>query len=180
MKKTLLICLSAVAAILAALAFFWGMMYDSGEEVLLLDYLPQGEWLEFYGHCVSPSYPGFDRVLYEYRQEVDIPDELLGTAPEPVRAALEGITVRTGRAAAPRGGCFQYRFLLPPETDCELTIYKNGCIELWINSMVIENHEVLRGSSSTLYFHDDGEAYDALDARFLNVKEQRALMGLPN
>lgn len=181
MKKSVLICIAIIAAILAVLALSWGMMFFSGEEVLLLDCLPQDEWLEFEGGCGNPTNPGNGMNLDDFREKYNVPDEVPYTTIENVCAALEGLTVRTGRAAAPKGDFFQYSFLLAPETDCDLKIYQNGCIMLHMNSTVIgEDHYVIRGSISTLYFHDNGAAYDALDARFLNLHEERALLGIPD
>lgn len=167
MKKKALVCIGIVAAILAVLAFLWSMVYYSGKEVLLLDCLPQEEWLDFEGGCGNPTNAGFGMNLDDFREKANVPDEVPYTTIENVCAALEGLTVRTGRAAAPRGDFFQYSFLLAPETDCDLIIYENGCIVLDLDSRIVgEDHYVIRGSKSTLYFHDSGAAYDALDARF--------------
>lgn len=171
---------AVIIALLAVMLLPWAMMHFSGQTVVLLDCLPQDEWLEFDGGCGNPTNPGFGMNLDDFRERCNVPDQVLYTTAENVRAALEGISVRTGQAAAPKGDFFHYNFLLPPETDCDLVIYKNGCIKLMTDSMVInENHEVVRGSSSTLFFHDNGAAYKALDARFLNLHEERALMGIP-
>lgn len=170
---------AVIIALLGVMLLPWAMMHCSGEEVLLLDSLPQGEWLDFEGGCGNPTNPGSGLNLDDFRERANVPDEIPDTTAETVRAALEGLTVRTGRAAATSGDFFHYAFLLSPETNCRLTIYENGCIQLSMDSRVInENHEVVRGSGSTLFFHDNGAAYDALDDRFLNLRELRTLMDI--
>lgn len=157
-----------VLALLAVIVLPWAMMKSSGEKVALADCLPQGPWLEFVGGCGNPTNPGQAVSLDNWREKLQIPDEIQLTTEESVRAALAGVTVRTGRAGDMEGDFFQYDFQVEDQGKYSLYIYENGCIRLRLY--------VPDGPDRDQFFHDRGEAYRALDACFANLHEARAFI----
>lgn len=179
MKKRY-IFLIVVGLLLFALIPSWLLAEGSGEEVALLDCLPQEQWLEFEGGCGNPTNSGAGGLnLDDRRAELGIPDDIQLTTPENVRAALDGLTVRTDRTQesyavnhvhmAPAGeksvDFFQYDFQTKSGESWRLQIFEDGCIDAWIDVDPDPQH-----------YHDKGQAYKALDACFASIHENRAFL----
>lgn len=171
MKKWIIILCVFLVLCLAGWAFlnFWG------EQVSLLEVLPQGEWRDFDGGCGNPSNPGSGLNVDALRGEdcpYEIPEDILCTTAENVARLLEGKQARHGIFKGyEKADYFRYDFVDEAGNAVILSIYENGCI-------VIKTKAPGEQVYQEIELRDKGQCYQALKEAFGDIHDYREWMGI--
>lgn len=171
---------TALCIILVIGAFFgvkWAEETYAGEQVVLLDVLPQGEWRDFDGGHGNPTNRGHGMNVDEWRGEDcpwEIPEEIAYTTVENVRKVLEGKQVRRGIFKKyMKEDFFQYDFTDEADNEISLFIYVNGCIIVRVTAPGEPVYQEVE-------FRDKGACYAALKEAFGDLHDYRQWMGIPD